>query len=797
MYRPRLPFFTVAIAITFAWWFEPAHAAEPAAAVTFVEACVAANGQQPVTAVGMRAAATTATAGPTHVVVLIDTSASQTGAYRQRAIESLTGLLEKSRPDDRFAASAVDVSSTPLADGFHAGKSDSLRKARLALDGRTPLGSTDLLAAIEGAAMQLTAVEGPRAIIYIGDGPALSGIDADDFSRVIDLLRSERISISSLGVGPHINWPCLAALASATGGMLAVPEDGADAKAAGATIGQLAVQPIAWPTDVAIASDAPGADLRLIPGRLPPLRADRDSVVLIEGTLDAGRLDISLNGGDATTIAIPAATPRAENAYLAELARNARDSDGVFLPLLGREGIDLARSVIRGEAATLAALSRQAEVSGAHASAVRLAEASLRRDPDNTDASLIREVAQRGLAGSADDLPPPRPSSADPRRPSADSGRPSADSGRPSLGADDESELAELDQMRRVRAQNLEQDTAVRLRESRNLLVTDPDLAREQLKQLQQEVRESDDLDAGTRERLLAQVEMRIRESIVRSREKLDRDLAAERRAAIGRERQRLNGELQRREEKIKQLTERYNALVEEGIRVGYQRPTNAFVQAEREVAEVIAEEAPPLHANHPIPMTARVVGTTAPLVARLLDYDAENARVRRDQQRGFMDVLHLADAAAIPFSDEPPILYPSAERWKEITRLREKYKSVDLANPGSQEQKIYSALDEPVSQFEFNETPLRDVIAQIKDSNNIPVQLDVKALEEAGLDLLLAHCAAVFVKLGGGVGGWRKGCNTEIEVHLSDDMELVRVQEGSAGAITLLEGFDTLLREV
>ena len=68
---------------------------------------------------------------------------------------------------------------------------------------------------------------------------------------------------------------------------------------------------------------------------------------------------------------------------------------------------------------------------------------------------------------------------------------------------------------------------------------------------------------------------------------------------------------------------------------------------------------------------------------------------------------------------------------------------------------------------------------------------------EEAGLNLLLAGGAAVFVKLGGGMGGWRKGCNTEIEVHLSDDMELVRVQEGSAGAIPLLEGFDTLLREV
>jgi hypothetical protein len=52
--------------------------------------------------------------------------------------------------------------------------------------------------------------------------------------------------------------------------------------------------------------------------------------------------------------------------------------------------------VIRGEAATLAALSRQAEATGAHASAVRLAEASLRRDPDNADASLIREVARFG-----------------------------------------------------------------------------------------------------------------------------------------------------------------------------------------------------------------------------------------------------------------------------------------------------------------------------------------------------------------------------------------------------------------
>lgn len=710
-----LRWFAAAIAV--AGLLNPATAVEPAT-VSFVETATDGEGRL-VTAVGVRAAARPQ-ATPVRVLVLVDTSASQAGAYRQGSIEALGGLLAKARPEDRFSVAAVDVGFTPLVEGFHAGGDAALKQSRLALDARTPLGSTDFIAVLDQAANHLGDHEGPSAVIYIGDGPGLSGIDGSDLARLVDLFRSKKIAFSALGIGPQINWPCLAALASATGGMLSVPETEADAATAAALLGSLAAMPVVWPDDVAVSSDAEAAALRMLPGRFPPLRTDRDSVVLIEGPLNGGRIELTL-AGTPVSLPIPATKPRSESAYLAELARNARENDGVFLPLLGREGLDLARSVIRGEAATLAALSRQAEATGAHASAVRLAEASLRRDPDNADASLVREVAQRGVGGAAE-LPPPEGLD--------------ESTVRDDLGPDDDSELAELDAARRVRAQSLEQETAVRLRDARTLLTTDPDLARERLKETQQAVRDSSDLDSGTRERLLAQIEMRIRESMQRSREKLERDLAAERRAAIGRERARLNGELQRREDKIKQLTERYNALVEEGIRVGYQRPTTAFTQAEREVAAEIAEEAPPLYANHPVPMTARVVGMTAPLVARILDYDAENTRVKRDQARGFMDVMHLADVAGIPYADEPPILYPSAERWKEITRLREKYKSVDLANPGSREKQIYSALDEPVSRFEFTETPLRDVIAQIRDAHNIPVELDVKALEDAGVDL-------------------------------------------------------------
>ena len=719
MSRPWMPAIAIACGIATAGIVPPEAVAAPAASVTFVEAFGGSPSQPPVAAVGLRAAKAPAPQS-VNVLVLVDTSASQTGAYRDRALRALDALLETARPADRFAIAAVDVGCTPLSDGFHPAGEAALRQARLDLDSRTPLGSTDLPAVMEEALQRFEGTEGSFAVVYVGDGPGLSGIDPSDFMKLVDHLRTRHVSVSSLGVGPQINWPCLAALASATGGAFVAPGAEDDISKAAATLGGMATQAVIWPSMATVEGKMGDAGVRLLPGRMPPLRSDRDSVVLVVGELTDGRLELDIDSA-ATTLPIPATPPRSDNGYLFELARNAWPSDGVFLPLLGREGLAVARSVIRGEAATLAALSRQAEATGAHASAMRLAEASLRRDPDNTDAAVIRQVARRQIeVADAEPLPPAAEAAADPLPPPATA----------------DSELAELDAMRRVRAQGLEQDTAVKLREARNLLATDPDLARERLKEQQEIVRRSDDLDAGTRERLLAQIEMRVRESIVRSREKVECDLANERRAAIGRERARLTSELQRREEKIKQLTERYNALVEEGIRVGYQRPTSAFVQAERDVAEEIAEEAPDLYANHPIPMTAREIGRTAPLVARILDYDAENTRVRRDQQRGFMDVLHLADVCAIPFADEPPIIYPSAARWKEITRLREKYKSVDLANPGSKEQKIYAALDEPVSRFEFNETPLRDVIAQIRDAHDIPVELDQKALEDAGVDL-------------------------------------------------------------
>jgi hypothetical protein len=709
-------------------------------AVSFAEStAVAASAPRPgspetppqVTAIGVRARPSPATAdAAVDVLLLIDTSASQTGIHRQQANDAVSAVLQAAPARARFRVAAIDVSCEPLSKGFFDAGDEQLQDAVRSLDRRAPLGSTDLVGGIE-AALDLFGEpldDGPRRrILYIGDGPGLAGVEPEAFAAVLSRLRAERTSFSAVGVGPQVNWPLLAATASGSGGMLAVPDTTLSATEAGRLVAGSLAAGVLWPSDVVVSSTQ--ADFGgILPRAFPPLRADRETVVLVDGPAEGVRIDMRLTGelpgdddaGQDAQIEIPSAAPSSDNAYLAELARNARDSGGIFLPLLGRKGLDLARGVIRNEATTLVALGRQAEAAGDSEAALRLAEASLRRDPDNPTAAQLRRVAMKQVGGGPLEPPAPLPA--------------------PGRGLDDPDNLVdELENTRRVRVQALEQETAVALRESRRLMQSDPREVVRQLKLLLQRIEtEFEDLgfNPATRDRLARQVRGRIREADFRGREKAERDLAADRAEAARRERTALLGELQKKQDRLARLASRYDMLVKEGIRTGYQRPTDRFVEAERRVAVEFAEQSPRLPTSPEVPMTARISAETMPLVARMLDHDAENYRLRRDFQRGFTDSLHLVDVAKIPFPDEPPILYPTPERWNEITRMREKYKSVDLANPGSAEQKIYSALEEPVENFDFVETPLRDVVAQIEDAHGIQVELDVRSLEDFGIDL-------------------------------------------------------------
>ena len=717
-----------------------------------------------VTAVGLQATGTSGETAATRFCILVDTSASQNGVLQKQSLEVVRGFLGNTRPNDRVLIAAADTTFAPMMTDFETVQSSAVVDAQNTLADRTPLGNTNLLEVLRSALESLGAESGPAAILYIGDGPGLTGILPEDFALTVAALRDSRVSFSAATIGKKVNWPCLAALAAETGGNVVQPNATLTASQAGESLAPRMVMPILWPDDqtLSLTSSSKDATVTMLPFRMPPLRHDRESFVLLLGPLDRCVLEISTEmtplsdhpnawSNVALRFEVPEQQPSSDNAFLEQLARNAFDTGGIFLPLLGRDGLDIARSAIRSEAASLAQLSRQAAATGAHDAASRLAAASLRRDPDNTDAVIVQAAVMQNKESGESTQAASQDTSleGDTDAPAIKFGTPSTprqekpktlpqpiDNGFAGLDGPQE-ELQEVQSRRKIRGQILERETAVGLRDARHLMGTDPDAARIELKNLQLRVRNSDNIEDTLRGRLNRQIEISLRESLVRSREKIERDISKERAEAISRERARVAGELQRREDKFSQLSKRYHALVEEGIRVGYEQPTRKFTEAERDVSVEMALDAPALYANQGIPVTARTLARQAPLVAGILDYHTKNTRVRREMQRGWMDSLLLSDITAIPYPDEPPIIYPAPDRWEEISELREKYKSVDLGGTSETEAKIYKALEEDVSLDFGGGASLREFEVTLQDTLGIPVKLDDRVLAgDLGLDV-------------------------------------------------------------
>ena len=77
-------------------------------------------------------------------MILFDTSASQTGPYRDTSFAALEACIAKLRPEDRVQLLAVDFEARPITEQFVAAGSPELKAAIEKLHGESPLGSTDM-----------------------------------------------------------------------------------------------------------------------------------------------------------------------------------------------------------------------------------------------------------------------------------------------------------------------------------------------------------------------------------------------------------------------------------------------------------------------------------------------------------------------------------------------------------------------------------------------------------------------------------------------------------------------------
>ena len=302
------------------------------------------------------------------ILVLFDTSASQTGAYRDDALETLATLLKGLSQNERVNLMAIDLQAVPMSDGFVQPGSSELGSAVAELEARTPLGATDMPAGLRQAADAFSDSDRARSIVYIGDGISRANLpDADELQAAVDRLVENRISVSSFATGLRCNVELLAVLANHSGGSMFLDGPSVSPQMAGQGLLTIARGSVVWPSKV----ELPETATESYPTRFPPLRFDRDSVVL--GTIgEAGDQHIRMLGElDGQTVEM-SWTLKAEDttnlgedfAMLPELVKAARADHGLTSPILGTPGLVEARRIFAMTSETLSKLGNQALATG-------------------------------------------------------------------------------------------------------------------------------------------------------------------------------------------------------------------------------------------------------------------------------------------------------------------------------------------------------------------------------------------------------------------------------------------------
>ncbi len=670
------------------------------------------------------------------VVVLFDTSASQQGVFRESAMAALDSLLSNLRPGDQVELLAVDLDVKPMTPKFAAPGSAELRSASALLHEQVPLGSTDLVRALKAATNRLATTKGrQRSIVYIGDGISVANLlDTVTLNQVVDGLRESQVSVTSYAVGPKTDAQLLAVLANHTGGNLYVQppmvwqdeKAGIDAQRAqdenmrmaeiaGKQLANWTHAAVLWPKQVDLDAELG----QVYPAAMPPLRSDRDSILLgltSDQLPKALSINITATGQNGAVELAWTAAPEAsqeDHAFLAEIIDIAKSNEGMSLPTLGSAGLAETARLVGARMDQLTALAQRAVAVGDHDAAKRIAESVLRADPGNFQARTVQHVVEElapahheAAAPENGDLILTQP---DPAEITSNLKESSLLEQLPRDGAF----LDQVEEERRVYAEMLDKEIQNTVINARKTITSDPQAAIQDLKLALDNVKRAAELDAAKRAELISKLQTSLKEAHYQASMKDEFDRLREENLAAARETKLLNERLTRKQEREKQLMDRFSSLIDE------RRYEEAI-----EVAQIVEE----IDENGVAP---RVATHRARL--KRGHYLQQVARAARHQ--AYFDTIYQIELSHIPFPDDPPIIYPDAEYWEALTVRRKKWASVDLSARSKSEERIQSTLREPLkAPLEFEEQPLSDAMAQIADEYQIPIQFDNAALDEIAI---------------------------------------------------------------
>jgi hypothetical protein len=173
--------------------------------------------------------------------------------------------------------------------------------------------------------------------------------------------------------------------------------------AVGAVLAEWAGAAVLWPSKI----DWPAAFGDVYPKTTPPLRTDRDTVVV--GAANAPltepvEIKVHANGPRGPVDLAWTARPQAEGngqAFLAQVVELARDDGGIMLPTVGSEGLAETGRILESSVDGLTELAERAVATGDLPAARVASQAVLRRDPGNVKAQTVERVIQRREAEAA------------------------------------------------------------------------------------------------------------------------------------------------------------------------------------------------------------------------------------------------------------------------------------------------------------------------------------------------------------------------------------------------------------
>ncbi|MBQ9455624.1 MAG: VWA domain-containing protein [Thermoguttaceae bacterium] len=615
------------------------------------------------------------------VVVVCDTSATMNGKFREDQLSVLNDVVNSLNSPDRVQIFAADISTFPMVPSLSDPKSTEVQDGIAKLTKRTPLGSMDFGKAINAAKGAFdSASDATRVIVFIGQGSSRAKlIAAKDLADLGDALAKDHVSMDAVALGPNVDPTVLKTLASKSGGMVVSNED-----ANYADFPNMIRRKVAW------TAGEPKHNFQAVyPVKVPPLRSDRETIVIGKANkgIGPGTFRFNLEDGNEESVNYVPQTVAGSN--ITEMVEKVEKSNGSWLPL---ENWNDYQNVNHLFDQKVDAILAQVDdlINGKTF------------DLDTAD-SIISEAVKKY---------PSNPEVLEYVRIIDDLKRQNADAVKtfitPETGELQREVIAQDVATQRARFQVQDE-----IGKARQVMANNPEEAIEILMAVQSQLSikglPPEDLDTLTK-----QVQSSIREA--KSREEALAIKQAEDRTRLMemRERQIALDNAKTEEQNIQQMMRRFDSLMDEG----------KYRDAEESAAAAVLAKDPDNQ--------AAIVGT---LTARYRGYEEQNRRVNVLRQKGFVDAFYQAELGAVPFPDDPPVVYPDSEVWKRLTEKRvEKYSSMDLAQQSPVDKKLMESLKEETSVSAFD-TPLNEVIDKLKEQHGIEIQLDKTALEEESID--------------------------------------------------------------